>query len=324
VNLKKAARIRLPPPSVPFPPALTFSRLPIYAYYLFLSFAYVCVLSVPRAPDNISPIANGSSGVALFDTTKLKVNLTKAVPILGHSAAFVALTELMNCEDFLSCVIMPVLVLADRLVVCSVSENVKLYWAAVLVLVAFRVMLLKAWGWSAIVSLLLMVVAAARRREFVVFFIPLLVVSVCERKKYLETVLEFALGLVIVMIGWKKWVSVQDEPTGSPVGRWALIKADRNGLCGAAVITAVMALWRRVDTSLAVGLALAVIVTVLSPFESWQDHERSRVIAVRLIAYVWVAIGTKRNSWWITTGVMLVRVIVAYIFAWVYKGTPGT
>jgi hypothetical protein len=36
-----------------------------------------------------------------------------------------------------------------------------------------------------------------------------------------------------------------------------LIKSDRNGLCGGAIVTVVLALWCRVDTFLAIGLALA-------------------------------------------------------------------
>jgi hypothetical protein len=146
------------------------------------------------------------------------------------------------------------------------------------------------------------------------FLIPVLLVSVYEKKKYREAGVGFALSLVIIVIGqWTTGASVAGLSMGNCLDGSALITADRNGLWVAAVITGVMALWLRVDTFLVMGLALAGFVAIVSPIKSGQDQELSGVIAVRLIGYVWVAIGAKRNAWWITGGVMLVRVIVVSI-----------
>jgi hypothetical protein len=182
------------------------------------------------------------------------------------------------------------------------------------VFAAFRVLLLNAGGWSVVVSFVLLGVAAARRLEFVLFFIPLLLVSVCEQKKYRDAGVGLTLSFVILVIGQQTvGASVQDVSGGNRLRSWVLIMADRNGVCGAAIIIAVMALWRRVDVFLAIGLALAATVAVVSPIESRQDHELSEAITLRLIAYVWVAIGAKGDAWWITAGVMLVRIIVTFI-----------
>jgi hypothetical protein len=304
------------PPSVPVSSTLSFSRLPVYAYCLIISFLYVNLLCVPRVSGNISPIANGSSGVVLFSTQGVQLNLTNAVSVFLLTLTFIALIELMNCTNLISCVIVPLLVLADRLVVHSVSVSVVFTLQVVLLFAAFRVLLSKAGGWSVVVSFVLLGVAAAWRLEFVVFFIPLLLVSVCEKKKYREAALGFALSFVILVIGQQTdGASVRDVSAGNLLRSWVLIKADKGGLCWAAIITAMMALWRRVDTFLFIGLALAAIVAVVCPIQSRQDHEVSGLIAVKLIACVWVANEAKRNTSWVLAGVMLVRVMVPYILA---------
>jgi hypothetical protein len=158
---------------------------------------------------------------------------------------------------------MPALVLADELVVQTVSFSVVFRFRVVLLFASFWLLLSKAGDWSVIVSFVLLGVAAAWRLEFVAFLIPLLLVSVCEKKKYYEAGLGFLLSILII-IG----VQMQDVSAGNRLQGRVLINSDKNGLCGTAIITGAMALWRRVDTFLAIGLALAAVVTVMFPIQS--------------------------------------------------------
>jgi hypothetical protein len=312
-QLKKAVRIDLTPEPAPVPSTLSFARFPIYVYCLFISLLYIDLVSVPS---NSWPMGNESSGVVLFDTEELPLKLRDVVAVLLLTLTFMAFAELMNCPDFISYVIMPVLVLADQLVVHSIAVSLVFGLQVVLVFAAFRVLVWNAERWSVVISFVLLGVAAAWRLEFGVFLIPVLLVSVCEKKKYREAGVGFALSVVIIVIGQQTtgW-SVLDLSTGNRLDVSALRSSDRNGLLVASIITVLMALCLRVDKFLAIGLILAAILAFVSPIVSRQDQELSGVIAVRLIAYVWVAIGAKRNAWWITAGAMLVKVIFDSILA---------
>jgi MYXO-CTERM domain-containing protein len=215
------------------------------------------------------------------------------VPVFLLTATLISFTELCIDSPFpVSHFFFPLFILFDRFLVESVSISSSFAFQVLLFVTTFHLLFLsmRVLDSLIILSFLISALAAAQRLEFAAPLIPILFYSLFLSRARFFAALGFAAAVSILIIA--------DRTIGSPalclnmtagLRVRSFLRTDTNGLWLASALCAALAVRRRRDLFLGLALAVSAAAAMSVPVGSVPDRELSGVMAMRLIAYVWVA-----------------------------------